>query len=106
MITMKEIEEVSKQIAQTFQPERIILFGSYAAGQPDEDSDVDLLVIMPFEGHSLRKALEIRQYIRPPFPLDLIVRTPTEVAQRLQWNDFFLREVTEKGKVLYATSHE
>jgi predicted nucleotidyltransferase len=52
MITMKEIEEVSNQIAQTFQPERIILFGSYAAGQPDEDSDVDLLVIMPFEGHT------------------------------------------------------
>ena len=51
MIEMDRIESFSNRIAQEFRPERIILFGSYAYGEPTEDSDVDLLVIMPFRGH-------------------------------------------------------
>jgi len=106
MIEMKEIETLSNRIAQEFQPEQIILFGSYAYGQPTEDSDVDLLILMPFEGHSARKALEIRRCVQPLFPIDLLVRTPEQVQQRLEWNDCFLREVIEKGKVLYASNHD
>ncbi len=101
MITMRQIEAVSHRIAQAFRPEKIILFGSYAYGEPTEDSDVDLLVIMPFEGHSARKALEIRQHLHQDFALDLVVRTPEVLAQRLAWNDWFLWEIMQKGKVLY-----
>jgi predicted nucleotidyltransferase len=104
MIDSEAIRKVSGQIAQAFRPDRIILFGSYAYGIPTEDSDVDLLVILPNEGKGARKAAEILCSIRPPFPLDLLVRTPDQLRQRLAWNDFFMREIVEKGTVLYAAS--
>lgn len=96
------IAEIAGRIAREFAPERIILFGSYAYGTPTDDSDVDLLVIMPFTGHHAAKAVEILERVDPHFPLDLLVRTPAQVRQRLEWNDFFLREVMEKGCILYA----
>ncbi|MBI4507617.1 MAG: nucleotidyltransferase domain-containing protein [Chloroflexi bacterium] len=83
----------------------MILFGSYAYGDPTGASDVDLLVILPFEGSNMRKAVEIMNRVSPRFPVDLLVRTPEQVRQRLAWNDFFLREVMEKGKVLYESAH-
>lgn len=105
MVDEKSIYELSERIVQGFQPERIILFGSYARGNPTEDSDVDLLVILPFEGKGIRKAAEILNQVNPRIPVDLVVRTPEEVQQRLEWNDFFLREIVEKGKVLYESPH-
>jgi predicted nucleotidyltransferase len=101
MITRKRIRCVCDQIVQLFRPEKIVLFGSYAGGKPTEDSDVDLLVVMPFRGKGFRKAAEIRSQIDADFPLDLIVRSPREVDRRLAWGDLFLREVTERGEVLY-----
>lgn len=101
MISRASILELSERIAKDFAPQRIILFGSYAYGSPDESSDVDLFVILPCEGTSIEKALEILRRVRPRIPVDLVVRTPEEVRQRLEWNDFFLREILEKGEVLY-----
>jgi len=82
----------------------IILFGSYAYGKPTEDSDVDVLVVMPFNRRRGRKSLEIRQRIPADFPLDLIVRTPKFIAQRLRWGDCFTEEILAKGKVLYEAA--
>lgn len=104
MIQVDAIQQLADRIAQEFHPEQIILFGSYAYGTPREDSDVDILVVVPFEGNSLHKAVEIVRRVQPSFALDLIARTPEQLRQRLAWNDFFLREVLEKGKVLYAAS--
>ena len=101
-VKRQEIRRVCMQIARLFNPQRIVLFGSYAYGRPTTDSDVDLLVVMPFEGKGFRKASEIRSRIDADFPLDLVVRTPKEVKRRLADGDFFLREVTERGKLLYA----
>lgn len=101
-VKRQEIRRVCAQIVRLFQPERIVLFGSYAYGRPTTDSDVDLLVVMPFDGKGFRKASEIRSRIDAEFPLDLVVRTPEEVSRRLTGGDFFLREVTEKGQLLYA----
>lgn len=84
MVDLKQIQTFSQQIIERFQPERIILFGSYAYGQPTEDSDVDLLVILPFEGMPVHQAIAIRQQITSPFPLDLIARTPEQIQQRLE----------------------
>jgi predicted nucleotidyltransferase len=97
-----EIRRVCAQIARLFKPQRIVLFGSYAYGRPTPDSDVDLLVVMPFEGKGFRMASEIRSRIDADFPLDLLVRTPEEMSRRLARGDCFLREVTEKGELLYA----
>jgi len=104
-ITQEQIQEYSDRIAAEFKPERIILFGSYAYGAPTADSDVDLLIIMPFEGDSIRKVVEIRGAVHAGFPLDLLVRTPAQVEQRIAWNDWFMREIVEKGKVVYAAAH-
>jgi len=98
------IQAFSQAVAREFRPEKIILFGSYAYGTPTEDSDVDLLVIMPFDRRQGRKSLEIRRRIPASFPLDLIVRTPEFIAQRLEWQDCFTQEILNKGKVLYEAA--
>ena len=106
MVEVDNIAELAERIAEHFHPERIILFGSYAYGRPTPDSDVDLLVILPFEGHPARKAAEIRTSIQAPFPVDLLARTPQQVRWRVEQGDFFMLEIMEKGKVLYEASHE
>lgn len=100
---MKQIEELSRHIAREFHPHRIILFGSHARGVPTVDSDVDLLVVLPFEGKAVNKSVEIRLKFRPPFPVDLIVRTPEKIRERVEMGDDFMREILEEGKVLYET---
>jgi predicted nucleotidyltransferase len=105
MVETEQITELAQRIARDYHPERIILFGSYARGTPSSDSDVDLLVILPFEGNPIRKAAEILTWVNPQFPVDLLARTPEQVRQRLDWNDFFLREVITEGKVLYEAAH-
>ncbi len=105
MITPAQIQRVSDEIARQFRPDKIILFGSYAYGTPTEDSDVDLLVVLPFEGRKAKKATEIRLTVRAGFAMDLIPITPECLQERLAMNDFFLREITEKGKVLHAGNH-
>ena len=105
MVTRRQIRKYATEIAREFHPRRIILFGSYAYGKPTRDSDVDLLVIMPHKGRGADKASEIRLRVRAPFPMDLMVRTPQKIRQRLAWGDCFIAEIMEKGKVLYETSY-
>jgi uncharacterized protein len=104
-ITLRQIEDVSRRIADEFHPERVLLFGSYAWGVPSEDSDVDLLVILPFDGKAVAKSVEMRLKIRPPFPVDLLVRTPEKIRERLALGDPFIRSILEEGKVLYEAHH-
>ncbi len=101
MVRMNQIEEFGQRIGREFGADRVILFGSYAQGSVSEDSDVDLLVIAPFHGRSVDKSVEIRMKLRPQFPVDLLVRTPEKVRQRIQMGDNFMREILEEGKVLY-----
>jgi predicted nucleotidyltransferase len=97
---MRVIRQYARAIAERFQPEKIILFGSYAYGTPHEDSDVDLLVIKPtWNEHS--QAVQIRWALAAPFPMDLIVRTPKDMKWRLAEGDSFLIEIVSRGKVLY-----
>lgn len=105
MISMERIRELNERIVAEFRPQRVVLFGSYAWGMPTPDSDVDLLIVMPFEGKSAFKAVEIRMKTRPPFPVDLLVRTPETVQQRLAIGDTFMRDILETGTVLYETDH-
>jgi predicted nucleotidyltransferase len=106
MVEMKRITDLTSQIAREFNPDRIILFGSYAYGQPGDDSDVDILVVLPFKGKPVRKAIEIRNRINPGIPVDLIVRTPEQVAERIANDDWFMREIVEKGRTMYEANHE
>lgn len=102
MVDRARIRRFSQAVAQKFHPIKIILFGSHASGTATEDSDVDLLVIMRrTHERGERMSLRIRHAVPRDFPLDLLVRTPAEIAKRLRWGDFFVREIMESGEVLY-----
>jgi uncharacterized protein len=102
----KQIKKLCEQIARDFHPEKIILFGSHAYGRPGPDSDIDLLVVMPFKGRPVRQAIKIRNRLDTTMALDLIVRTPKQVSERLAMGDFFIREITEQGRVIYEADHK
>jgi uncharacterized protein len=104
MIEKESIDEFTRRIVREFHPERIILFGSSALGKAMADSDVDLLIIMPTGGSGLRKAAEILEKISTRIPVDLVVRDPSDVRRRLEANDYFLREIIDKGQVLYEST--
>jgi uncharacterized protein len=99
-VPMRVIRRFARQVAERFQPDMIILFGSHAYGTPNADSDVDILVIMPARNQR-SKAGRIRWEVPAPFPMDLIVRTPQEMRWRLAEGDSFHTEIVSKGKVLY-----
>lgn len=105
MVSMGVIQAFADRLAREFHPEKIILFGSHAAGTAGDYADVDLLVIMPFEGESLRQEIRILERLKPRFPLDLIVRTPQNLHERLAMHDFFLMDIMASGKVLYEAAH-
>lgn len=99
-VPLRLIRRFAAQTAKLFQPDKIILFGSHAYGKPHADSDVDILVVMPAR-NQIDQALRIDRALDPPFPLDLIVRTPRNMAWRLKEGDSFLGEIVTKGIVLY-----
>ena len=98
-----EIQDFVDKVVEEFAPERVILFGSHARGDATPDSDVDLLVIMPTKKQAIDQAVEIRQRIRRSFPLDLIVKTPGDMAWRLSLHDCFLTTIVTEGKTLYES---
>jgi predicted nucleotidyltransferase len=104
MVAMSKIKELAEQIAKQFEPERIVLFGSYAHGTPGPDSDVDLLVIMDFEGKSFWKSLEIANFVNPSFPVDLLARRPGDTERRYTLGDPLIKEALDHGQVLYERS--
>lgn len=105
MVAMRDIRAFARRIAEEFKPRRIILFGSHAYGKPTRDSDVDLMVVMPYKGSALRVAGEIRSRVDAPFPLDLLVRSSKEIRQRYRLEDWFIREVVDRGRVVYEAAH-
>ena len=105
LISRPKIRAYCHAIAREFQPHRIVLFGSYAYGKPTKDSDVDLMVILPFRGNDVGKAIQIRSRFDTPFPLDLLVRKPRFISQRLQERDMFIELVMTRGVVLYEGQH-
>jgi predicted nucleotidyltransferase len=99
-IPLRAIRRFAHLIGERFHPEKVILFGSYAYGTPHEESDVDLLVIMP-ANNPVNQSIRICLAFEREFSLDLIVRTPRQIERGLKEDDWFLREIVERGKVLY-----
>jgi predicted nucleotidyltransferase len=94
--------EMVRRIVVQFQPDRIILFGSQARGDPTWDSDVDLLVVMPVNGSKRAKQLEVRIALHDVhYPKDVIVVTPDEWARHKNIPGTIVRPARLEGKVLY-----
>src|SRR5437016_30552 len=83
VIRLSLIRRLARGVAARFQPGKVILFGSYAYGTPHDDSDVDILVVMPAR-NEIDQAVRIRLAVPAPFPMDLIVRTPIDLLWRLE----------------------
>ena len=101
LIPRERIQAYCDAIAREFRPRKIFLFGSYAYGQPTPDSDVDLLVVMPFRGNDVAKAIEIRSRFHTPFPLDLIVRKQEFIVRRERERDMFIELLMIEGQVRF-----
>lgn len=95
-----------ERIVSELKPEKIILFGSYAYGNPTPDSDVDLLVIMNTKAKEVDRYVAVSNLLYPrQFPVDILVKTPKEIeAEAKKRGNFFMREILKKGKVLYERS--
>src|SRR6266704_1401950 len=100
-VPMRVIRRFARVVAERFDPDRIILFGSHAYGTPHDESDVDILVVMPAR-NQLDQAFKIRLAVPAPFAMDLIVRTPKNLQTWLDEGESFHTEIVSKGKVLYA----
>jgi predicted nucleotidyltransferase len=106
-IPLRQIRAVAKRIADQFHPDKIILFGSYAYGQPKPWSDVDLLLVMDTPLTSNKQRHTISEFLRPqPFSIDLIIWSAEKLEERIAGCDWFLQEVVERGKVIYDKNWE
>lgn len=105
-IPMKVIRAVVRSIAEKFNPEEIILFGSHAYGKPSAWSDVDLLVVMDTPNGEMEAILEVAESLPDlDFSVDILVRSRTVLEKRKKLGDWFLRRITTKGKVLYERTN-
>lgn len=105
-VTDRILAEIVRRIVAAFAPEKIILFGSYADGKPTPDSDVDLLIIQKTNLRRAERTVAISELILPrPFPMDIWVKTPTEIQDALRKNDPFIQEILSRGRVLYEQPH-
>ena len=91
------IRQLCARLTHEFKPEKIILFGSHACGQPTAASDLDLLVVMPFEGDPLEQAAAMLNRLNVLVPMDVSVRTPEQIQQRLAMGDRFMGDILERG---------
>jgi len=106
MVSKTDIKRYCDAIAAAFKPLKIILFGSYAYGQPNEDSDVDVLVVMPKSKRAYRGlGAKIRMTVDATFPVDVLVRGESEVERRVRQKDMFMTHITQNGKVMYEAVH-
>lgn len=105
-IPMLAVQAVADHIAEEFDPEKIILFGSHAYGNPEPWSDVDLLVIMDTNRHPVEVSQAILKNLPDfMFSVDVLVRSPATIKRRLALGDPFLEEVTSRGKILYERTN-
>jgi len=100
-IPQAAIDDVARQIVEKFHPIKVILFGSYAYGTPRRESDVDLLVVMETDIREVQQEILILKNIEHRFGLDILVKTPKVFNEGIKAGDSFLKEIVQKGKVLY-----
>ena len=101
-ITESLLQDIAQNIVKNFSPDKIILFGSQARNEAREWSDVDILVVMDYKSTSASAASDISLKAKPSgVPVDFIVRSPEEIAERLEMGDFFIQNIVKEGRILY-----
>ena len=105
MISKRAIQRYCDAVAAAFKPRKIILFGSYAYGTPDEDSDVDDMVVMPRSRYRRDLDFHIRTRVPADFPVDVLVEPDDKLQRRIEDKECFILDITSKGKIMYEGSH-
>ncbi len=106
LLTKELLRAITQRIVEAVHPDKIILFGSYAYGEPTPDSDIDLLVILNNRRRSIENATAIdKLFADRRFGMDILVRSARVLSDRLQMGDMFMQEILEKGRVLYERRH-
>ncbi|MCZ6676163.1 MAG: nucleotidyltransferase domain-containing protein [Candidatus Poribacteria bacterium] len=101
-VTETLLADITQRIVAEFHPNQVILFGSYADGKPNANSDVDLLVVMDSNEPMTQRAIRVAEVAQVRFlPMDILVYTRDEITERLAKGDFFIIEILTTGKVLY-----
>lgn len=102
-VTEEILQKITRNIVDSFHPNSIILFGSYAYGSPHENSDVDLFIVMDSEDSPHDRIMKVTSVAKIPYlPMDIIVRTPAEVKERVAIGDFFILDILQRGRTLYS----
>ncbi len=103
--TRKIIADILDEILKRYKPKKVILFGSYAYGEPEEDSDIDLLIIKNTDKRPIDRWVQVKRILRDKsrtLPVSPLVYTEQEIEQRLAIKDFFIEEILKNGDVLYG----
>ena len=102
-ISEEAIQEIKEKIVNHFQPEKIILFGSYAFGCPKKGSDLDLLIVKESDSPRHKRSIPIRRLFRGyMIPMDILVYTPSELKRYEDVKGSFAHRVLSKGRILYG----
>ncbi len=99
-VDSQKIRMIAKKIKEKFNPQKIILFGSFGYGIPKKGSDLDLFIIMDTQLPLRKQASLIRRELPGSIPIDIIVRTPEQVEERIRLGDFFMKKIIKDGIVL------
>lgn len=103
----QEIRRLKDKIVENYQPEKIIIFGSYVWGKPNKSSDLDLFIIKNSRKERRFRTTEVEQLLLDrQLPLDILVYTPKETADSLKKDDFFIKEVINQGKIIYDRKNQ
>ncbi len=100
----KVILDIVDRIKKNYRPQKIILFGSYAYGQPHRDSDIDLMVVKETSERPIDRRVNVSRIVSDPkrlVPFGVIVLTPQELSDRLNRGDQFIAEIIKNGRILY-----
>jgi uncharacterized protein len=99
------LKNAIKKTVRNIAPEKVVLFGSYAYGRPNKDSDIDLLLIVNnTKLTGLKRYAWATEDIEHFLPMDILVKTPMEVEKRISMGDPFYKEIIAKGKVIYEAA--
>jgi uncharacterized protein len=101
-VVERRLAQMVRRIVVRFDPEKVILFGSYARGTAGPDSDIDLLVVMPAIASKRKMMVEMLTVLDSvQFPKDVVVATPTEMRQQKHVAGTIIRAAFEEGRVVY-----
>ncbi len=102
-VVEEKLKEITEKIVKEFQPEKIILFGSWAWGEPKRGSDIDLFILKESQERRIERERQVQRILRGSrLPVDILVYTPEEVERRLWLEDFFIGKILSRGKILYS----